>query len=210
MSIPRVIRDGEHLDVIAYRHGVQPADVWNDPGNAHLREARAGGHMLKAGDMVVLPERVHPKPVQVFAGGEIQIVARIPKITVTVVLASDGQPLAGEPWHIEGRGERASGVTGADGKVSFEVRVTTPRVTLLLERSGQHREIVVGGLDPDHSVRGIAQRLKNLSLYGEEVVATPTPAFTAALTRFQTDAKLVPSGLVDAQTIAALVAAHGS
>jgi hypothetical protein len=206
---PRIVREVEHLDGLAHRHGVTPAEVWDAPVNAALKAARPGGHMLKAGDFLELPARVHPEPVDVKVGSETRIVATIPRLPVELVLAEGGEPLAGEPWRIEGRGERASGTTGPDGRVAFEVRVTTPRVVLHLERRKQIREIAVGGLDPHESLSGAAQRLRNLG-FDAGPGRGLTPELGDALRSFQAAKRLAPTGLPDAETLAALVAAHGS
>jgi hypothetical protein len=206
---PRIVREAEHLDALAYRHGVTPGEVWNAPVNAALKAARPGGHMLQAGDFLELPARVHPEPVDVKVGSETRIVATIPRVPVELVLAEAGQPLAGEPWRIEGRGERASGTTGSDGRVAFAVRVTTPRVVLHLERRKQIREIAVGGLDPHESLSGAAQRLRNLG-FDAGAGRTLTPELSAALRAFQEAKRLPNTGRPDAETLAALAAAHGS
>ncbi len=207
---PRIVRVGEHLDVIAYRHGVAAAQVWDHPGNAALKKARVGGHMLQAGDYLELPPRKHAEPSSVSVGGDSSFVADIPRVKIELVLAGAEGPLRGEPWHIEGRGERASGKTGADGKVSFEVRVTTPHVTLVLEAQGQRQQILVGGLDPKDSISGMIHRLNNLGYDAGPSASALDDRATRALVEFQKSKQLTPSGQPDEATIAALEAAHGS
>jgi len=206
----RVVRPGDHLDRIAHRHGVEASAIWSHPENARLRASRPGGHMLAAGDYLELPEGKHPAPAAVRIGSDTTIVATIPKVKVELVLASEEGPLSGERWHIEANGESAEGTTGPDGKVSFEVRVTTERVQLVLDVRGQCREIVVGGLDPATTVSGAIQRLDNLGYDAGPIASTLSDQAERALVAFQRKSGLVPSGRLDEETIAALVAAHGS
>lgn len=210
MMRPHVVRPGEHLAQIAYRNGSDPDEVLNAPENAALKVLRPGGHTLAPGDVVMLPPRVHPSPTPVPAGAETKIRATIPRTKVELHLHSDGAPLANEPWHVEASGEKASGTTGADGVVTFEIRVTTRRAVVVLDRLGARREITIGGLDPIGTAAGVAHRLRNLGLYGGEEATTFTPDLVDAIRRFQAPRGLAGDGQMDDATRDALVAAHRS
>ncbi len=207
---PRVVRHGEHLDVIAYRHGVSVEEVWNGPGNRGLKSRRPGPHMLVEGDIVDLPARRHPKPIDLELGSLNTVVATIPKVKVELLLDGKTGPVAGEPWHIEANGEKAEGTTGADGKIAFAVRVTTPRVKLFLDRMGAQRQVAIGALDPPDAATGIIHRLNNLGYDAGDAVRALTQRAVDALMTFQRDQKLAPTGEPNAETMSALVAAHGS
>lgn len=208
--VARVVRKGEHLDGIAYRHGVSAEEVWSSDKNRGLREKRSGGHILLAGDALELPDRKHPAPAELSVGAENIIVANVPKVKVEMVLNGPTGPVSGEPWHVEARGEDAKGSTGGDGKVSFELRVTTSYATLVLEGLGQRRHVEVGGLDPVEAMSGVAHRLRNLGFDPGEVSSSLTPELSRAITAFQETRHMAPTGHPDADTLAALEAAHGS
>ena len=208
--VARVVRPGEHLDVIAYRHGVTSAEIWNAKANQALRESRAGGHMLMPGDVVELPEKRHPSPVDLTIGASTTIVATIPKVPVELILSGDGKPIASERWHIEALGEEAKGATGSDGKVAFKVRVTTPRVTICLEKLQQRLTVAVGGLDPTDALSGVVHRLNNLGFDAGPETSTMNPRIAEALRKFQIANALAPSALPDGETILALQKVHGS
>lgn len=207
---PRIVRRGEHLAAIAYRHGVDPKDVWDSSKNASIRAAREGGHMLAEGDLVDLPPERHPEPTPLRVGMTTTFTATIPKVPVEIVLTQGGEPIASEPWHVEGRGEAASGTTGSDGKVRFEVRVTTPAVDLVLERMKQRRHVSVGGLDPTATTLGASHRLRNLGYFGGAPTSRPTPELAAATRAFQLANDLPGTGQLDSETRAVLAQVHGS
>jgi hypothetical protein len=206
----RLVRPGEHLDEIAYRHGVRPEEIWDRPDNASVREGRPGGHMLVAGEILNVPEGRHPPSASITTGGSTAFVATIPRVTVDIALARGGKPLEGEPWRIEGSGESAKGVTGADGRVKFEVRVTTRKVKLVLERLGTTRELAVGALDPPHVISGSVHRLKNLGFYSGPLGVTKGPELESAVKAFQKEVGISPTGALDPETVAELVKRHGS
>ena len=206
----KVIGIGEHLDEIAHRHGVSADEVWNAPGNRALKGRRPGGHMLVAGDVIELPPRRHPEPAAISIGGDTTIVATIPRVKAELVLAGPQGPVVGEPWHIEAHGEQAKGTTGSDGKVIFEVRVTTRQVTLVLEKLGQERQIVIGGLDPADVASGVIHRLNNLWFDAGPPARTLSDKAKNALVEFQNAHRLPPTGEADEATLAALHAAHRS
>lgn len=206
----RVVRPGEHLAVIAYRHGADTDDVWGAKANRRLRADRPGAHMLVAGDVVELPEKKHPPPIPIAIGAETRIVATIPHVPIELVLGTTGSLVTDEPWHIEANGEKANGTTTSDGKVSFSVRVTTRRVTLVLDKRGVRRELAIGGLDPADNLSGIAQRLQNLGLYHGPVIDTMSPDIAAAITELQRKRGLAPTGHLDRETRDAITTEHGS
>ncbi len=207
---PHIVRPGEHLGAIAYRAGVPEDEIWNAPENARLKEARPGGHMLVAGDLLHVKETPPPSPISLRVGGDTTVVATIPKVKVRAVLVKQGKPLAGEPWHLEARGEKASGVTKADGAIELEVRVTTRDATIVLEKTGGRRTLSVGGLDPADTPSGCAHRLANLGLYRGKATTRFTDALRDALKKFQRAQKLTETGELDEVTRDALVKAHGS
>jgi hypothetical protein len=207
---PHVVRPGEHLAGIAHRNGSDPTEVLDAGENAALKALRPGGHTLAPGDVVMLPPRVHPAPTTVAAGAETKVRATIPRTKIELHLHSDGAPMANEPWHVEASGEKASGTTGADGVVAFELRVTTKRAVLVLDRLGARREITIGGLDPVGTASGVAHRLRNLGLYGGDDTTTYTPALIDAVRRFQEPRGLTGDGRMDDATRDALVRAHRS
>lgn len=207
---PRIVRTGEHLDVIAHRHGVTVEEIWSKHPNGDLKGRRPGGHMLLEGDYLELPPRRHPEPVDVAVGGDTVVVATIPRVKVELTLSNGEGPLRGEPWRIEARGERAEGTTGADGKVSFEVRVTTPRVVLVLSKLGIRRDIAVGALDPNDTISGVIHRLNNLGYDAGPAASTLDERAVKALVQFQTANQLTPSGQPDEATMRALETVHGS
>ncbi|MFO0554182.1 MAG: peptidoglycan-binding domain-containing protein [Polyangiaceae bacterium] len=206
---PRIVRRGEHLDAILYRHGVDRT-AWSAPSNERLRATRGDGHVLAPGDVLELPEPERPTPTPLRVGAISRFTAVVPNIPIELAYSRAGAPIAGEPWHIEGYGEDARGVTDADGKLTFEVRVTTPRVTLVFERTGSRSLLEIGGLDPIQTTGGLTQRLRNLGFAVGEAAGRDAPELRRAITDFQVRHKLAPTGEPNAETLEALHARHGS
>ncbi len=216
-----VIQPGDWLGAIAWRHGfADPAQIWNAPENAALRDERGSPDLLMVGDVIVIP----PPGEQ----GTAVVVERQTRITLErrrthdvlrlrvteldAVLAALGSIdyvfVAGRSRG-EGRLEQAGQVL----ELPLDGDATTATLTLV-----GLREFVfaIGGLGPIDEPKGAYQRLANLGFTtagppqhrpGPEAAVDP---LAAALTAFQRARGLPPSGTLDAATRDALHAAYGS
>jgi hypothetical protein len=214
---PLVIRQGDYLTKLAYRHGFDAARVWAHPANAALREKRPSPDELLPGDILHVPDGATDAGLPVARGGTLRASARAPEVEIKLVLRGrDGAPIAGAPFRVEGLGdpEPLRGSTEPSGLARFRVPVTVETCRLVLD-SGRAYRVRVGHMDPAGEPSGALKRLAHLG-YARAFVPDDLDtdlglsAFTTALRAFQRAAGLPETGALDAPTVAALVHHHGS
>ena len=206
--IPHVIRQGEHLVKLAFVHGFNADEVWNDPKNKALRELRKDPMVLAPGDVLHIPAPAK-QGLPMSAGTTNRYTAKVPRVDVHIVLHDDaGAPLANEPYVIEGLGGDQEKTTAADGAASFAAPVHVREVMLYLPRRHMRMAVRVGDLDPMDESTGVAARLTNLGYLeaGEEPSAE---AVAAAIKELQRAKGLPQTGALDDDTKKALEEAHG-
>jgi peptidoglycan hydrolase-like protein with peptidoglycan-binding domain len=75
--------------------------------------------------------------------------------------------------------------------------------------NGRARTLVLGGLDPLHTVTGIQARLNNLGFHTGAVDGVIGPITRRAIRKFQASRSLIVDGIVGPKTREALARAHG-
>src|SRR3990170_3615968 len=95
---------GESVESIAYAHGLFWETVWDDPGNAALREARAEPNVLAAGDVLVVPD-LRPKEEQAATGRRHVFRRRGVPSVLRVRLLEGSTPRAGLAYTVEAGGK---------------------------------------------------------------------------------------------------------
>ncbi|MSP26069.1 MAG: peptidoglycan-binding protein [Myxococcales bacterium] len=212
---PYVIKQGDYLTKLAHTRGFSADAVWSDGKNAELKAARKNPNMLRAGDVLFLPD-LPKKKLTLTKETENKFIAKVPKVTVSVVLAEDDEPLKDTKYKFEGIGDDSERITDGEGRVTVEVAVNVREVVVhLLERDVRIR-VGVGDLDPADTPSGARMRLSALGFYGgrvageEKYVAHEDAAFQAAVRAFQKSQGLDATGEVDDRTRDSLVTAHGS
>src|SRR5689334_1917583 len=108
------VADGECLSSIAYQYGFFPGTIWDAPENAALRRQRANPNVLRAGDVVTIPD---PRVASSECATDERHVFRrkgVPeRLRFQFLLA--GEPRASEPYELEVDGEvLASGANTDD------------------------------------------------------------------------------------------------
>jgi N-acetylmuramoyl-L-alanine amidase len=210
-----VVRDGDYLARIAFRAGLDPTDVWDDPKNADLKALRKNPEILHPGDIIYLPD-ASPTELKINPGDTLEVEARPPTVTVELVLwMSDPENekknlLAGLAYTLlGGRDDVEEGTIAADGKVKFEVPVNLHEVTLVVEEEGLRFPVHIGAMDPATEPSGWKKRLAHLG-YLDDDGLNETFDLSPAIRAFQRQHGLEPTGLVDDATQKALVEKHGS
>ena len=212
-----VVKQGDYLTKLAYALGFSADAVWNDAKNADLKASRPDPDLLAPGDVLYLPDAA-PDDLPVQSGTSNDYAAAVPLVSVHLVLAEDGVPLADEPYIVEGHGEPTLGTTGGDGAVSLTAPITLRELRLTLPQRGIAYAVRIGDLDPITEASGVSQRVKHL---GFEGYAPWTRADGAeadgdvdrdrrAVTEFQRSRGLPETGEADDATREALIEAHGS
>lgn len=212
---PYIVRQGEHLARLAYVHGFDANAVWKHEQNAPLREMGRTPELLNPGDILYLP--VKPKEGLAFsAGTSNRYRAQVPQVKVSLTFKDADQVLANEPYEIHGLGTDGSSgppetrKTDGDGKVDLELPVTTREVTIVFPNQNIAYEVRVGDMDPETEMGGIQKRLENLGYLPRERDSASEAAFMqAAISQFQKQHGLSPTGTLDEATTKLLKDEHG-
>lgn len=203
-----VVRQGDHLRRLAFLHGFDPDEVWNDPKNAELRALRGDGNILMPGDVLRVPKGPR-KGLPFEVGTTNRYRAKVPVVETVVRLVSDEGPIANEPYVVEGLGAPVEGTTDADGKLTIEHRVTERGVMVWVPGRGRCFPLRFGDMDPITEVSGVQKRLGLLGHFGGEATGALDEATTEAITAFQKKQGLPANGQLDEATRAALKEAFG-
>jgi hypothetical protein len=158
-----VIRQGDHLALLAYQFGFDADTVWNDPTNTQLRQA---GHLsqdpniLNPTDMLYIPDKAPPVMQSLTMGTTNAFVSDAPSVTVTVKFSDT--TLASQACTVQELPDLTGLTTDANGQISFPVPVTLSTATIVFTSSGSTIACQIGGIDPVSSATGVFQRLRNL------------------------------------------------
>ena len=118
-----VVQPGEHMRGLCARIGADPDEVWNADENSELRQRRDDPNVLAPGDVIYLPEPVEqPLPLQLYTSNS--YTAHVPTIPVHLRLRQGGEPVADEPFEVEGTTPLIDGTTDGDSILEFELPAT--------------------------------------------------------------------------------------
>jgi Putative peptidoglycan binding domain len=200
MPIEHHVQEQECLSAIAERYGFFPGTIWDDPRNAALREQRGDGNVLRAGDVVVVPD-LRPRTEDVKTGARHRFRRKgVPEIFRLRLCDSLGRPRAGLRFALEVDGARQAGTTDDDGRIALFVPTGASQGKLEITDRGQVEVHLIrfSALLPLDGDDGLGQRLANLGYLapGEQ----PPARFERALRAFQEDHGLEVSGAADGPT----------
>src|SRR5262245_9870010 len=129
---PYVIKQGDYLTKLAHTLGFAADEVWNDGKNAALQQSRKNPNMLRAGDVLYIPDTPRKK-LALTKETENQYVAKVPRVKVSVVLMEDDEPLKDLKYTLEGLGDdETEHTTDGEGRVTFEAPVSVREVVVHL------------------------------------------------------------------------------
>ena len=210
---PYVIRQGDYLQKLAFAHGFDEEAVWNDPKNAALKDTRKDPNLLLPGDVIHFPRSTREgQPLS--KGTTNTYKAKVPTTKVHFTFEDAKGPLAGEAYVIEGLGAPLEGTADGTGKVEIEAPVHVREVRVTFKKKGLIFPVFIGDMDPIDEPSGVRQRLQHLGYLQPAPDALSEEAAahrdTEAITAFQRDKGLSPTGTIDDATRSALDAAHGT
>jgi len=86
---PYVVKQGDHLPLLAYRFAFDADSVWNDPANDDLRKLRPDPNLLLPTDVLYIPDQVNKKPVvhSLQTGQNNLFVSDVPNVSLVVAFA---------------------------------------------------------------------------------------------------------------------------
>jgi hypothetical protein len=215
MPVTHVVQVGECCATLAKRYGLVGWKPIVEHGpNAALFAERKNPHVLKPGDVVVVPD---PEP-KVFArptdARHTFVFAQNPTKLRLVLRRPDGTAVDGVRFSLRVGDALLEKSTGGDGVIEHPVdpMETAGTLSLWFDPASADPSVVlsldVGALIPVEFVPGAQARLRNLGFYAgatSEALDEPT---RAALRAFQRASGLTDSGELDAPTKAKLVTAH--
>lgn len=209
-----VVRHGEDLHSIAFRHRVAPDDIWTHPSNADLAAAREQ-HLLLPGDRLVLPESDPACRYPVQPGGSHRFQAQVPRHEVRLRLRSGRGEHPAERYTAVADGIVHEGTIDSSGEVVITVRPSTRHVTLTIHEVWEdftHDNVLhldLGGLDPATSATGVQARLRNLGLDVGRVDGDIGPRTRRAIAALQRRHGIDPTGELCDETRQRLLDEHG-
>lgn len=207
---PYEVQSGETLQMILYRERGVLSDqgTLRAPQNELLFKIRSPS-MLRPGDHVHLPKQAsrgtQVEPLRIEEVNRFCVVGRHRPLRLK--LTRKGQPLRNVEYTLEAAQTRVTGTT--DGKGILWAKVPLEARQGQLEVEGQVRKLVLGGLDPAHTVTGIQARLNNLGFHAGLVDGVVGPITRRAIRKFQASCGLRIDGIVGPKTRGALVEAYG-
>jgi hypothetical protein len=205
------VQDGDCVESIAARYGLNWKTIWDHPSNAHVKAKRASPNILLPGD------RLHIPPLRL---GEYNCVTdkrhtfvvrgRVSKLHLRVL--EGGKPRSNEPYRLRIDHRVFDGTTDGDGNIEVAISPNADEGELVVGRGRVRQRIYplkLGGMDPIENAHGLQKRLRNLG-YECPTTGEMDEGTTEAISFFQNDADLETTGTLDDATRQKLVDAHAS
>jgi hypothetical protein len=209
VMLPYVIRQGDYLKKLAFVHGFDADEVWDDPKNAELKRLRKDPDILAPGDVVHLPAaKKEGLPLQKGAANAYQV--KVPRRETTLRFAGPLGPYANEAFTVEGLGEPISGTTDAEGSLTLSIPVAAAEVQVRFDRRRKVFRLHVGHMDPISEPSGVQARLAQIGLYHGPLNGQLDEDTLSALAVFQEKQGLPVTREPDEATLKALQEQYGS
>lgn len=203
-----VVRQGDHLEQLAFALGFDATVVWSHPKNEDLRKKRKYPSVLCPGDVLFIPDEAARPWLDLKKGEANRFVARIPKIETHLQLVDVDGPLANEEFTLEGATPSGGTTTDDQGRLSFVAPITARRVRIVLKNHGA-LDLMLGDMDPISELVGVQKRLRSLGCFWGEPSGELDEATRYAIKRFQERSGLEITGELTPETEDALEKAHG-
>jgi hypothetical protein len=159
---PYVVKQGDHLPLLAYRFAFDADSVWNDPANDDLRKLRPDPNLLLPTDVLYIPDQVNKSPVphSLQTGQSNLFVSDVPNVGLVVVFADPAR--ASQGFSVTECPDLKGLSTDGDGHATFDIPISMQKVSIVFASDGATFSIKVGHLNPIETLSGAAQRLQNL------------------------------------------------
>ena len=209
---PYVVRAGDCIESIAYKHGHYWKTLWDDPRNEELKQARENPNILLPGDRVSIPRRRRKDDYRAVDQRHRFRRRGVPS-RLRLRLMADDIPRANLHFSLDVDGVVTEGQTDAEGRIDVPIPPDAQMARLHVDDDGigapTEYELQLGYVVPAGDLLGVQQRLGNLGW------ACPTdggmgPETEAALAEFQRNYELEETGQPDDATLAKLEELHGS
>lgn len=192
-----VVRPGDCMQSIAYRHGFFWRTLWEHPGNARLRRSRSEPGVLLEGDRVSIPER-RRREVSAATERKHRFVRKGVPAKLRLVVEHEDRPIANTAYRLEIGDEVHEGET--DDRGLLEVSIPPDAASGTLEIDDVTYELQLGALDPRDEEVGVQERLANLGFYPGAIDGELGPVSEKAIAAFQARVGLDATGELDDRT----------
>jgi N-acetylmuramoyl-L-alanine amidase len=206
-----VVRTGECVSCIAKQSGHYWESLWHDPANQELRDVRKDPNVLLVGDMVTVPP-IRPKSEPGASEMRHRFVRRGEPSKLRMQVMRDHEPLANQPYElIIDDDQTRKGTTDPEGKLEVPIPGDAKRGVLWVgEEPKRYRYLVqLGAVQPNESIDGVKQRLKNLGYFAGTINRTVDDEMRTALKAFQEKNGMPVTGELDDATRQRIKEAHG-
>ena len=200
-----VIQPGDTMISIAHSHGYRNWQaIYGHPRNATLRARYPDPSLLLPGETVFLPEKgTDPRLCQTTRRHVFRVKRLRARMRFSV--GDEDRVFARARYELWVDGERFEGTTDGDGVIDVRVSpgASTARVSVWADGDDSDPwewTLRVGHLDPIDSDSGLRGRLANLGYPADD----GDDGLREALSRFQFDAKIEVTGVLDDPTLAKL------
>ncbi len=198
MGAQHKVEEDEGISSIAEDYGFAPETIWKDDANAELRKIRPDPNVLKPGDILTIPDKTLKMVSKETGYKHCFRRLGIPAI-FRMQLFLNREQRAKVDYEINIDGKTTKGQTDEEGVFTVVVPPGARRGEL---RVGEEPpiEILLGRLQPALEVKGIQQRLYNLSLLREQLSGTLDKETREVLKSFQEFAGLAATGEINQET----------
>ena len=204
MPMRHVITEGDTTSGLASQHGFSPHTIWNHPDNAGIRQKRRDMNILMPGDILIIPDK---QLKQVTAATEQLhrfVLRNTPALFQLQLYHADGTERSNQDYRLVVDDRSYSGTTDGQGLLIEYIspRAKAGRIELLPEMD--RIDLRFGTLNPLEEDSGVRRRLANLGFPSGDTAEE----LRAALTAFQKDCQLEPTGELNEQTRRRLAELH--
>lgn len=211
MSHRHVVREGECLASIAFHYGFAPDTVWSAPENRELRRIRDNPNILRAGDVVFVPDkRVRREACVTDMRHQFRRRSVPERLRLQFTLL--GHPRRLEPYALEVDGRCISAAdarTDGDGAIEHSIAPSAKIALVRFPRTGEEFVFHLGHLDPIDTIAGMKGRLRSLGYYSGAIDDTADEDLRTAVARFQVRQGLAATGELDDAGRRSLADAYG-
>ena len=210
--IQHLVQQGECVSSIATQYGLFWETVWNDPGNAQLKQLRRDPNVLLPGDVLVVRDRQLREESRPTDAKHSFVRKGVPAKVKLRLVNLRQEPRPGLSYIANIDGEVHSGVSDGDGYIEFAVKPTVQKVVLNVDDNGSQEkyQVRLGHMDPVTELSGVRKRLANLGFDCGPDSGSLEDSTRTALETFQTSVNLPATGEPDDATRSKLQEAHGS
>lgn len=201
-----VVQDGECISSIALQEGFFWETLWNHPQNSDLKQQRKDPNILFPGDSVFVPDVQLRQEIR-STGDHYKFIKRNTLVTLRLRLLDEFHPRGGLKYRLVIGNVTLSGQTDRDGHLRQQIPASATSALLLTDQDAYN--LSVGKLDPITENLGVQHRLRNLGYLGSDTDGQITDITAAAITKFQKENGLDPTGALTDATRSKLQKVHG-